>query len=367
MRNDIKNSDSNLPESFSHILWYLSLFISSIFYILSLAFQYIRYGVDYPLGWDPVYYVGLANSIFRNGSLTYLLNNNFFTQLVALLGFLLQNTKLSLIIIESSSALLMIYLFSIVAFHVTNSYGLAALTAILTPFTANFVRFHALPRQIFVLPLTLVVLKNIPYIIDNFNIKCPRSWFIVIASAMVCWVCSINSFFPLLITLFLIYILCRLKTQKRNLMKFILLTAIIGMTPQISSLLALYRDVIITNPAIYPAKEATYSHCYSILIKWMGGNDLLLLASLSGVMHLAMKAREEKNLTAMVFLSWIIICLALFVISILIHPWFKLWYIYAERSLLILPVPLILVLGLESFSKILKDWCLRCLNLNIQQ
>lgn len=336
--------------------WYISLLFSQIAFLIIIVFKYTQFKVDFPICWDPPGYVAAANLILRRGPLAWMLEIRglaLYYQLLAFLGLLFQGTKLILIILQTLIALALIYAFSKLALIVTKSYRVAAVTAIVCPLTTNFVRVYAGPSQSVALLLLCLVLTKMDYISTNFKFRDWKSWVIVTSATAIFWVHP-HSFILFLFILLVFFLTDR--SSRGNVFKFGTLSFIVGVVPQIPFLPSFVYHSTVKSGARALVMEPTWNFYSSNLINWGGGNVLLFIGSLLGVLVLVEMLNKGNKRVALGALSWAVVSFSLYHLTFAAHPWWPFWYIYASRSILILPVPILLGLGLSKLYTSLRNW-----------
>jgi len=274
-------------------------------------------------------------------------------QFVALLGLMLQNTKLAQIILQTLIAVGLIYAFSKLTLAITKSYDIAAVTAIVTFLTTNFVRLYGGPSQSFALLLLCLVLAKMDYIAGHFKVRDWKSWVLITVSAAVFWVHPL-SFIPFLFIL-LIFLLAD-RSSWRNVFKFGFLSFMVGVIPQIPFLPSFVRYSTVESGARALVVNPTWNFYSSNLIDWSGGNVPLFIVSLLGVWVLIQMLQEGNKSVALAALSWVVVSFSLYHLTFLFQPWWPFWYVYASRSILILPVPILLGLGLSKTYTSLRNF-----------
>jgi len=335
----------NFPP-FSRIL---VLIFSFALYIANVVYQYSRYGVSYPLDWDLPLCVYHVNWIIKYGPISFMVKNlqvGLFYLILAFFGFLSSNTKLTLIVLNTISALAYIYLFSELAFTITKSHSTAGLTALLASLSTNILNLYGVPSQLFAYVLLLLVINNISFISSIFSLKNVRWWLLVIVSSAICWV---HWFFTYSLFLLAFAITFLFSEHRRNLARFGVASAILAIIPQLLGLLSYVSDLGYTAQLHIPV-QPTLNLYLDHLLGWGGARNWVLFAvSIIGVSMLVKKILRERDDTALISLSWFVALVLIFHTCFLINAWYLPWNILSHRLSLLFPTPLLLALGMKEF------------------
>jgi hypothetical protein len=334
------------------------LSIASSFFLFwgVLLTQQAKFQVSYPLGWDQPYYVYQANTIIQSGVLVWMRSVGFwdpYYPLLAIAGSLTGNSGIALTLLEEVQLISLIVLTSILAFEITRSYAVASLSAIFFPFFVNSVRIFILPRQslglIFMVALLLLVLN------PRFPRKGSNGPLLAALSAI------LFVFDPATYVLFLLTILIMfLIVKNRQTVKWVFLGSVVA------PLVIILIDILAYGGAkgafawftgassvtYWPQLPVTVSFVTSEWWQLFGASVPVLLLCIVGTVQIARMSRVA-NSPAVVIASWTAAAIVLFLVSLLLSAKVVDWYTLADRSLLLIPVQLLMPVGLLNVLKLI--------------
>jgi hypothetical protein len=334
------------------ILIYVS--ISATILATITLLQYNKYnllGTGIMLGWDSPRYVWLAREIISNGPL-YVTNfgnyPNFYPQLLASLGYITGNVTLIEIILPFIFATLLIFTNAKITHKITQNIHIAGLAAILTALSINTLRLYAdLNRNLMALALSFTALLLITDLIDHKTINkktlLDKTYLTTIALYFIIAGTQIETF--LILTLATIL----LGTLTRNWKKLTTLTLI--PTIPTATILAISPQL----PLGYLNQLGTLTQQLTLneTLLWSSGNWILLTLLITGTTYLTYKTIKQQNTLATAILTWTtIIALIAFLITQRIIP---LPTAYAQRALLILPLPTLFATAVYATGNLLRS------------
>ena len=318
-------------------IWYFSLFISIIIVILVFLLQQQKIGVDYPLGWDQPHYIYHTNRIIENGILNWffaLRAFDFYIVFIAYSGLIVQSVETSLILIEVIQSSILVILFSIFALKISHSYLFASITAILYPFLNNSINLFILPRQSFALILILSMILMLKHVFNPLKLSSPKTWF-YFGTIFLLFLINITS--AVFFSFFLIF-LCIINRDKTLIKNSIVLLSFGSITTFAIFFLAFGNyDYPVTY---WIPQNPSFNYYFTELILRNGGTVLLTIASLAGFILLLYHWKLKPSFYSLTAILWASTSLIFFHISILLSSSVEMWYVYADRSLLLFPVQL---------------------------
>jgi hypothetical protein len=342
---------------FARLGWLISLFLSNFFFVSAVFFQYVQYGVSYPLGWDSPFYVFQAKVIIGEGVFEYLAHHGFglFEQLLALSSWLTESPEMTLIVWQVVLAVSLVVLCSMFALRMTKSYFVASVTGIVTAIIPNTIRLFILPRQILSLVLLVFVLYNIAFVSNSFSVKNRKSVILAIVCASIAWAHPFTFLFLFFSVLIYLGLLSDSRNRQRTL-KFLTLSSVLGILPLIPNLMNISANVFYEAPSYWSKTPVTLEYYTSTLVRWGGGTSLVIALTLFGLAVLLLRSKSTKDPMVTALAAWAVTSLVLFHISFLTSIFLANWSAYADRSFLIFPSSFLISLGIGVVSQNLVQW-----------
>lgn len=295
-------------------------------------------------GWDTPFYAWHARTVIQYGPLYFVKLISYpqlYTQLVAFFGYLSGSVILVQRVLPIVLGALQIMLYALISYRISQNVHVAGLTAILAPVAVGTLwqvsEYHR-NQMAYVLSLLVVVLVSKSSAITKRRYILISLLFLTIAAT------HFETFVILSLTLVLTAFI--IKDWKKLVMTLFSSILALGIL-----LLAFpdFLDKYYLNP-VQQAYVAKINLGYGDLVFWSIGSWLLLPIAFFGLFGLYRSARHEKN--RHISLSIFVLSVLLLGLSlVLIQTDFER---VAIRSILLLPVPIILALGIEQIIQFVK-------------
>jgi hypothetical protein len=334
----------------SRLLFVYVTISSALVGVITLA-QYFRYnlfGTNLLLGWDSPQYVWMANEIVTKGPLhliTYGKYPHLYAQLLAFLGYLTGNVTIIERILPLVFCTLLIYANARITLRITKNTHVAGLAALLTAISVNTLRLYAdLNRNLMVLSLSLISFLFISDFIDQKHINkkslLSRTYLCIIALFVIVAGTQLETFIVLALTTILVGVI------SRNWKKLAALTLIPAILAVI--LLVGFPQLLLTY--LYQMGLFPRELYLNEVLLWIGGSWVLIGFLAAGATYMSYLAIRQKNAVASTTLSWAIVIGLLAILTACARS-----AAYAERTLMILPVPVFLASAVFAFGSLLQD------------
>lgn len=311
-------------------------------------FRYNLFGTDLLLGWDSPQYVWLANEIISKGPLYLIIYGKYphlYAQLIAFLGYLTGNVVAIERILPLVFCTLLIYANAKITLKITKNIHLAGLAAILAAISINTLRLYAdLNRNLMALSLSLTLFLLTSDFIDQKSINkeslLSKTYLSIIAIFLIVAGTQLETFIVLALTTILIGVICR---NWKKLAALTLIPAIL-----VIILLVGFPQLLLT----YSYQMRLFPRGLSLneVLLWVGGSWVLFGLLLTGAAYIFYLAIRQKNILASTMLSWTGVISLLAILTACTGS-----ALYAERTLLILPLPILLASAVFAFGSLLRD------------
>lgn len=321
---------------------------ASVLLILIILLQYLRHGIfgtSLLLGWDSPAYVWLAKEVIRKGPMHTIISWNyphFYVQLLASFGYLTNNIVMMERILPIIFAVLLIYANSQIVLKITNRIYIAGLASFLTALSVNVLRLMAdLHRNFMVLPLSVITFLIIPDI-DNTQSFPKRKYVFLTSLLFVIAATQFETYFILCLSLMVYGFLTK------NLKKTLMLTSASAIPILILLLLFPKYFTGYISTVTFFERQLTLKDIFM----WTGSSWILLGFLTIGSIYLFYKAKQKDNKLARLVFCWFFVIILLVALSGLgrILP-----TEFAIRTLLILPVPVLLALSVSACDDFVKS------------
>jgi hypothetical protein len=176
-----------------------------------------------------------------------------------------------------------------------------------------------------------------------------------ILAACVAWVHPFTYAF-LFFTIIIYILLLRKSEGVRRVAKYLFLSSALALLPLIPNLGNVFNDVVYEAPSFFQKSPVTLYFYTSEIVMWTGGVDALAVITALGLLILWNRFRLTKEIDLLAPISWIVATFVLFNFSFLLSPFLNDWYVYADRSLLLLPASFMISIAVCVFCKNIGRW-----------
>jgi hypothetical protein len=315
--------------------------------MLIVVSQYCKYGVfgtGLLLGWDSSGYVWMARQVITKGPIYMAFAWSYphlYTQVSAFLGYLTGDSVMVERILPLSFILLLIYANSRIVLRITNSIHTAGLTAILTVISINVLRVLAdLNRNLMALSLSMIALLLVPNFEERKSFV-NKEYLSFILLLFIIAITQFETFFILSLSLMLYGIFTK---DLKRLLRFTLACAI-----PVAILVPLFPSFFFgyLGTLVYVEYELTAAQ----FLLWTGGSWIILGFIIVGSFLFFKSKLKSKKLVSLIF-SWSLVLTAL--ISLSGAKIVNLPMDFAFRSLIILPIPVLLALAAQGCNNLIS-------------
>jgi len=315
--------------------------------MLIVVSQYCKYGVfgtGLLLGWDSPGYVWMARQVITKGPIYMAFAWSYphlYTQVSAFLGYLTGDSVMVERILPLFFILLLIYANSRIVLRITNSIHTAGLTAILTVVSINVLRVLAdLNRNLMALSLSMIALLLIPNLEERKSFI-NRGYLSFILLLFIVAITQFETYFILSLSLVLYGIFTK------NLKKLFMLT--LACAIPVAVLVPLFPKFFFgyLGTLWYVEYELTAAQ----ILLWTGGSWIILGFMIVGSFLFFKSKLKSKKLVSLIF-SWSLVLTAL--ISLSGAKIVNLPMDFAFRSLIILPIPVLLALAAQGCNNLIS-------------
>lgn len=306
-----------------------------ILIVLLQSFKYRLFGTTLLLGWDTPSYVWTARHVIVKGPV-YMIDAwgfpYFYSLMVAFFGYLTGDAVMVERVLPILFGILLIWAYSELVFKITKNVHISGLAAILSAISLNVLRVVSdLHRNLMALSLSMIALLLVPNLEERKSFV-NREYLSFILLLFVIAMTHFETYFILSLSLVLYGIFTK---DLKKLFKFALAGAIPAaiLVPLFSKFFFAYLGTL-----VYFKYELTVS----IALLWTGGSWILLGFIIVGSFLFFKSELKSKKLVSPIF-SWSLVLLAL--ISLIGVKIVHLPADFAHRSLIILPIPVLLALA----------------------
>jgi len=321
--------------------------IASALMMLIVILQSFKYGIfetTLLLGWDSPSYVWTARYVIAKGPV-YMIDAwgfpYFYTLLLAFFGYLAGDMVIVERILPILFGVLLIWANSELVLGITKNIHISGLAAILSPISLNVLRLVSdLHRNLMALSLSMIVLL----LIQNFeerksftNRRCLSFLLLLFVIAIT----QFETFFILSLSLVVYGIFAK------NLRKLLMFTLVCAIPAAI--LVSLFPGYFFgySGTLVYFEIELTANQT----LLWLVGSWVLLGFLIVGVFLFYKSGFRNKKLASPIF-SWSLVIL--FLISLIGAKIVRLPTDFIYRSLIILPLPVLLALGAQGCNNLIR-------------
>jgi len=341
--------------------YYLAIYViaASALVILVILLQCLRHGIfgtSLLLGWDSPGYVWLAKEVITKGPIHMIVSWNyphFYVQLLAFFGYLTNNVVMMERILPIFFTILLIYANSQIVLKITNRIYVAGLASLLTVLSMNVLRLLAdLHRNLMAFSLSMITFL-IVLDIDNTQSFPKRKYLFFTSLLLVIAATQFETYFILCLSLVLYGFLTK------NLKKALMLTLACAIPALILLLLFPTYFTGYISTIIFFERQLTLNDIFP----WTGGSWILLVFLTVGLTYLFYKAKHKDSKLARLVFCWVSVITLIVALSGLgrVLP-----TEFAIRTLLILPVPVLLSLSVSACDDFVKSFHLEHFSLSVR-
>lgn len=300
-------------------------------------------------GWDTAYYAWHAKTVIQYGPL-YLMQlqsySYLYTELVAFFGFISGSVVVAQRTLPVVLGMLSILLFALISYRISNDVRVAGLTAILTSLTVgtlHLVSEYHRNHMAYVLGLSafLLLAPKSGGTISN------RRYLLVFLLFLTAAATQSETFALFSLALILAAIIT--KDWRRLVTLLFSSTLALGIILlSFPNFLARYFLKVAPTAVIWEIRLS-----YEYLIFWTIGSWILLPIAFFGMVSLyrAARRKETRAVSLPVFVLSILLIIPIFV---LMHTDSTDLNRLAQRAILLLPIPIILAIGIEQMTKVMR-------------
>jgi hypothetical protein len=324
---------------------YLALAIALMILIVILqSYRHEVFGTTLLLGWDTPSYVWTARQIIAKGPV-HMIDTwgfpYFYSLIVAFFGYLTGDAVMVERILPILFGILLIWANSELVFRVTKNVHVAGLAAILSAISLNVLRLVSdLHRNLMALSLSMIALLLVPNLEERKSFV-NKEYLSFILLLFVISITHFETFFILSLSLVLYGIFTK---DLKRLLSFALACAIpvAILVPLFSKFFFAYLGTLV---------YFEYDLTVSIALLWTGGSWIILGFIIVGSFLFFKSELKSKKLVSLIF-SWSLVLLAL--ISLTGAKIVHLPMDFAYRSLIILPIPVLLALAAQGCNNFIS-------------
>jgi hypothetical protein len=318
--------------------------ILMILIVLLQSFRYRLFGTTLLLGWDSPAYVWSAKYMIVKGPMSMIEAWSFpyfYTSLLAFFGYLAGDVVVVERILPILFGILLIWANSELVLRITNKIHIAGLAAILSAISVNVLRILSdLHRNLMAFSLSMIALLLVPNLEERKSFI-DRRYLSFIVLLFIIAITQFETFFILCFSLMVYGIFTR------NLKKLFTLTFACAVPATI--LVSLF-------PSFFFAYLGTLVHFeYEITVSktltYIGGSWALLGFLIVGNFLFFKSELRNRKLISLIF-SWSLVLLIL--ISSVVTKVAPLPTDFADRSLLVLPIPVLLALAAQGCNNFIS-------------
>jgi hypothetical protein len=315
-----------------------------ILIVLLQSFKYRIFGTTLLLGWDSPAYVWTAKYIIAKGPM-YMIDAwgfpYFYTLMLAFFGYLTGDVVMVERILPILFGFLLIWANSELVFRITNNVHISGLAAILSAISVNGLRLVSdLHRNLMAFSLVMVALLLVPNI-EEQKTFINRRYLSFVLLLFIIAITHFETFFILSLSLVLYGIFTK------NLKKLFIFT--LACAIPVAILVPLFSKFFFAYLGTLVYFE--YDLTVSIALLWTGGSWIILGFIIVGSFLFFKSELRSKKLVSLIF-SWSLVLTAL--ISLTGAKIVPLPADFAYRSLIILPIPVLLALAAQGCNNFIS-------------
>jgi hypothetical protein len=315
-----------------------------ILIVLLQSFRYRLFGTTLLLGWDTPAYVWMAKYAIAKGPINMIDAWGFpyfYSLIVAFFGYLTGDAVMVERILPILFGILLIWANSELVFRITRNVHVAGLAAILSAISLNVLRLVSdLHRNLMALSLSMIALLLVPNLEERKSFV-NKEYLSFILLLFVISITQFETFFILSLSLVLYGIFTK---NLNKFFKFALACAI-----PVTVLVSLFPRYFFgyLGTLMYLDYKLTADQ----ILLWTGGSWIILGFIIVGSFLFFKSKLKSKKLVSLIF-SWSLVLLAL--ISLTGAKIVPLPTDFAFRSLLVLPIPVLLALGAQGCNNFIS-------------
>ena len=319
----------------------------TIIIILIQSYRHKIFGTNLMLGWDTPAYVWVAKYVIAKGPINMAYAWNYpslYVQLLAFFGYLTGNVVIIERTLPILFCILLIYANSELTYRITKHVYIAGLAAFLTVLSANVLLIlSSLHRNLMALSLSFIVLLLVPNLLDEEKRILKKKLASLILILLVIAATQFETYFVLVLSLLLYGFLTK------NLKNLIMLTS--SCTIPIAILVLLFPAYFFQyiSTIVVFERELTIGE----VLMWTGGSWVLLGFLIIGSYFFYKSKLRNYKLVSLIFSWCLTILLIVASIGIKLAPFSN---EFAYRSLLLMPVPILLALATSGCNDFLNHW-----------
>jgi hypothetical protein len=315
-----------------------------ILIVLLQSFRYRLFGTTLLLGWDTPSYVWMAKYTIAKGPINMIDAWGFpyfYSLLLAFFGYLAGDVVIVERILPILFCVLLIWANSEMVFRITKNVHIAGLAAILSAISVNVIRILSdLNRNLMAFSLSMIALLLVPYVEERKSFM-DRRYLSFILILFIIAITQFETFFIMSLSLVLYGIFSK---NLKELFKFALACAV-----PVAILVPLFPGFFFG----YLGTLAYFEYNLSLdqIRLWTGGSWIILGFVIVGTFLFFKSKPKSKKLLSPIF-SWSFVLLAL--ISLIGARIVHLPEGFAYRSLIILPIPVLLALAAQGCNNLIS-------------
>jgi hypothetical protein len=312
--------------------------------VILQCFKYEIFGTTLLLGWDTPSYVWTARYVIAKGPM-YMIDAwgfpYFYSLIVAFFGYLTGDAVMVERILPILFGILLIWANSKLVFGVTKNVHVAGLAAILSAISLNVLRLVSdLHRNLMALSLSMIVLLLVPNLEERRSFV-NKEYLSFILLLFIIAITQFETYFILSLSLVLYGIFTK---NLKKLFMFTLACAI-----PVAILVSLFPSFFFgyLGTIVYIEYELTAAQ----ILLWTGGSWIILGFMIVGSFLFFKSKLRSRKLVSLIF-SWSLVLTAL--ISLTGAKIVHLPADFVYRSLIILPIPVLLALAAQGCNNLLS-------------
>ena len=316
-----------------------------ILVVILQSLKYNLFGTTLMLGWDSPAYVWTAKYVITKGPICVIDAWSFpyfYTLVLAFFGYLLNgNVVIVERILPIFFGILLIWANSELVFSITKNVHIAGLAAILSAISLNVLRILSdLNRNLMAFSLSMIALLLVPYLEERKSFM-NRRYLSFILLLFIIAITQFETYFILSLSLVLYGIFSK---NLKKLFMYALACAIpvAILVPLFSKFFFAYMSALV---------YFQYDLTVSIALLWTGGSWIILGFIIVGSLLFFRSELKSKKPVSLIF-SWSLVLLAL--ISLTGAKIVHLPTDFAYRSLIILPIPVLLALAAQGCNNLIS-------------
>jgi hypothetical protein len=315
-----------------------------ILIVLLQSFKYRLFGTTLLLGWDTPSYVWSARQIIAKGPV-YMINAwgfpYFYSLIVAFFGYLTGDAVMVERVLPVLFGILLIWANSKLVFEVTKNVHVAGLAALLSAISLNVLRLVSdLHRNLMALSLSMIALLLVPNLEERKSFV-NKEYLSFILLLFIIAITQFETYFILSLSLVLYGIFTK------NLKKLFMFT--LACVIPVAILVSLFPSFFFgyLGTIVYIEYELTAAQ----FLLWTGGSWIILGFIIVGSFLFFKSKLRSRKWVSLIF-SWFLVLTAL--ISLTGAKIVHLPTDFVYRSLIILPIPVLLALAAQGCNNLLS-------------